>query len=296
MPAGMLDDRAKQLARLRHREAINRALAIYPVDVVHLHGLDFIDYIPSANVPVVVTLHLPLGWYPKEALSPRAQTYLVCVSNSQAAACPHQAGVHCVIENGVRVTSQPRARRVNNRPYVLSIGRICPEKGFHLAMDAATACEKRFLLAGNVYEYPSHRKYFEQEIKPRLSKNHYLLGTVGLARKRQLLADATCLLVPSLVAETSSLVAMEAMACGTPVIAFPSGALRELIHHGHTGFLVNSAEEMARAIPTVVAIDPNRCRAEAEFRFSAHRMIDRYLDLYRHAAANRMLQQIEVAT
>src|SRR5262249_18461298 len=96
------------------------------------------------------------------------------------------------------------------------------------------------------------------------------------ARKRRLLSGACCLLVPSLVAETSSLVSMEAIACGTPVVAFPSGALPEVIDHGRTGFLVESLAEMACAIRHTDSISREVCLRTARERFSADRMVRQY--------------------
>ena len=107
------------------------------------------------------------------------------------------------------------------------------------------------------------------------------------------MAGARCLLVPSLAPETSSLVAMEAMASGTPVVAFPSGALREVVVHQRTGFLVNSAEEMADAILETDSIAPSACREEAERRFSSTRMFAEYLDLYRATTCREVVEQLE---
>jgi glycosyltransferase involved in cell wall biosynthesis len=86
------------------------------------------------------------------------------------------------------------------------------------------------------------------------------------------------------VPETSSLVAMEALACGTPVIAWPAGALAEIVEHGRTGYLVRSVGEMAEAIRAAGAIDPEVCRQTARARFSAARTIERYFELYRRLA------------
>ena len=96
---------------------------------------------------------------------------------------------------------------------------------------------------------------------------------------------ARCLLVPSLVPETGSLVAMEALACGTPVVAFPAGALTEIVEPGVTGFLVNDAREMAEALVMAEKIDPERCRAAARRRFSLDRMVERYFAVYQRLAA-----------
>ncbi len=274
-----LDEHAQQLARKEHHQAITRALDHFPVDVVHLHGLDFLDYLPPAGVPVVVTLHLPLDWYPPEIFQlDRPETYLVCVSRSQASSCRIPAQIYGVIENGVPLARAGCGRRKGN--YALGMGRICPEKGFHLAMDACRLADVPFFLAGTVFDYPTHRSYFEESILPRLSETQRFLGPIGGDRKRHLLAGAKCVLIPSLVAETSSLVAMESMACGTPVVAFRAGALCDLIADGRTGFLVDSVEEMAEAIPVVANLDPESCRREAEARFWSECMIANYFRLY----------------
>ncbi len=296
LPTGVLpsqlDDAARYTVQQQHRDAIERALARFHVDVVHLHGLDFFHYLPKSEVPVVVTLHLPPGWYPPEAFQiERPQTYLICVSPSQAQACPPQARVERLIENGVPLERFRLGRTKSS--YVLGLGRICPEKGFDRAMDAATAADVPFRLAGTAFGYPAHLEYFDREIRPRLKDGRRFLGQVGLRRKQQLLAGAKCVLIPSLVPETSSLVAMEAMACGTPVVAFPFGALPELIDHGRTGFLVDDVKEMAEAIRAADTLDPATCRREAENRFSANRMFEQYLQLYEDVAGGELEQRKE---
>jgi glycosyltransferase involved in cell wall biosynthesis len=126
--------------------------------------------------------------------------------------------------------------------------------------------------------------FFQREIVPRLDGSRRFIGPVGFARKRRLLTAARCLLIPSLAPETSSLVAMEALACGTPIIAFPSGALPEIVEHGRTGFLVRDEQEMAEAIGAAGTLEPENCRMAARERFSIGRTIERYLELYRQLA------------
>jgi glycosyltransferase involved in cell wall biosynthesis len=279
----ILDEAARHQARREHQSALGRALEHYAVDVVHLHGLDFFEYLPEPGVPVVVTLHLPPSWYPKEVFQiERPDTHLVCVSESQRRACPSEAKIVAVIENGVRLDRFGPARKKGD--YALGLGRICPEKAFHLALDAAARAGIACWLAGTVFAYPTHREYFAQFIRPRLRPGHRFLGAVGGRRKRALLAGAKCLLIPSQVPETSSLAAMEALACGTAVIAFRSGALEEIIDHGWTGFLVDDLQEMASAIAKAAAIDPLRARAQVAARFSADETARKYLELYHRVA------------
>ncbi len=284
-----ITDEVRTWAQQQHRIAIEQALRDYRVDVVHMHSLDFYMYMPASSVPVLATLHLPPDWYPEDVFFFRRPNWFVhCVSNSQASQCPAGARMLPPIENGIDVERMHAP--LGKRNFVLALGRVCPEKGLHLAMDAAKMADIPLILSGEVYKYEAHMQYFNEEIRPRLDNQRRFTGPVGLRAKRRLMTQARCLLVPSLVAETSSLVTMEAMACGTPVIAFPNGALPEVIENGRTGFIVNSTEEMAEALRRVGELDPQACRQVARERFSAERMarnyIDRYAELARAASAS----------
>jgi glycosyltransferase involved in cell wall biosynthesis len=278
---GLLDESVRAEAQEHHRRAIAEALQRWEFDLVHMHSLDFHAYLPPPGPPVLVTLHLPPDWYPASVFRPlRPDTWLQCVSGSQERNCPSGEALLPHIENGVPLERLSTA--VRKRNFALALGRICPEKGYHLALDAAIAADSPLLLAGEIFRYHAHEEYFRSELLPRLNaKTRRFLGPVGMARKRRLLAAARCLLVPSLVPETSSLVSMEALACGTPVIAFSSGALSEIVEHGRTGFIVRDEREMAEAIRRVDSIDPEACREAARRRFSADRMISEYMRLYR---------------
>jgi glycosyltransferase involved in cell wall biosynthesis len=274
---GDLDQAAVARARERHAAAIKRVLRRHRVDVIHLHGIDFHTYLPPPVPPVLATLHLPVSWYPREALLPgRPGTWVNCVSQSQHQDLQPNPLALAPIENGVEVS---RARHAKRR-FALLLSRICTEKGVHLAIDAAKQANMPLLIGGEVFPYPEHCRYFEEDVRPRLDRWRRFLGPIGQKRKRRLLAAARCVLIPSLVAETSSLVAREALAAGTPVIAFPSGALTETIEHGRTGFLVEGVEAMSAAILRANVINPEVCRAVAAERFSLARMTAAYLEVY----------------
>lgn len=202
------------------------------------------------------------------------------VSSHQSAACPAGLRLLPPIPNGVPVDDLA-AKGIAVEGHALVLGRICPEKGIHLAIESAERAGVPLVIAGRVYPYESHVRYFEEEIRPRLSPAVRFAGPLGFEDKRRMLASAACLLVPSLCEETSSLVAMEAAACGTPVVAFAAGALPEVVEEGRTGFLVEDVAGMAAAIPATAALDRELCRAIARERFSLGAMTDRYLSLYR---------------
>ena len=246
-----------------------------------MHGLDFERTLPAASPPTLATLHLPPDWY--GALPSRPGLWLNCVSEAQHRACKPHPALLPPIANAVAVDRLAGARHAR-RGFALTLGRVCPEKGQHLALQAAHAADVPLIVAGAAFPYPAHLAYLDAQVRPLLDRRRRFVGPLGFARKRRYLAAARCLLVPSLAAETSSLVAMEALACGTPVIAFPVGALPDIVEHGRTGFLVRDAAEMAAAIGRVSSIDAQACREAARTRFDLACMTDAYLARYRALA------------
>ncbi len=279
IPAGRLDADTQRAMHCHQRDAIRATLARYPVDLIHMHGIDFHAYLPPPGPPTLITLHMPPEWYPRQVLLPsRPNTWFNTVSHDQHLRCPKSPTLLGPIENGVPVDALQAP--CPKQEFILSLGRICPEKGQHLAIEASRRAGVPLVIAGEVFPYERHQTYLEEEILPRLDDQRRYIGPADFLRKTLLLTAARCLLLTSLVPETSSLVAREALACGTPVIAFDRGALPEAIEHGRTGFLVSDVDDMASAIRHVGMIDPTLCCQVAREQFSEDVMSARYLEIY----------------
>jgi glycosyltransferase involved in cell wall biosynthesis len=280
-----LDDADQIWCRDQFHAAMDRALATQRFDLIHAHCMELYDYEFPPEIPLLITLHLPVGWYRPEMLGRYKEGAHLCyVSQSQRRDGLAAIGDAPVIENGVEV--EPLNCTDQRADFALVMGRICPEKNVHCALQAGTLARIRVVVAGRVYPFQSHRRYFEEKIEPELEAgrppaDHEFVGQLTPDRRRRMLSQARCLLHPTLAPETSSLVAMEAMAAGTPVIAYRSGALTEIVEDGVTGFLVDDVDRMAQAIEKVHRISPAACRDAAQRRFSKRRMIERYFDLYR---------------
>lgn len=280
VPDGTFTEDVSRQVEHRMQQAIDAAIAFSKPDIIHLHGIDFARYTLPEDTPVLATLHLPPAWYPKTIWQLPKNYTLQCVSQAQWHSCPASVrGRITVVENGVLVPDTYEDERDN---FALLLSRICPEKNLHTAIDAALRAGLSVVLAGKVYPYQEHVTYFEEMIQPRLGNAVSFVGPVGGTDKARLLARARCLLVPSLAAETSCLVAMEALAFGTPVVAMRSGAIPSIIDDGTTGFLVDDAAGMTNAISQIGYIDRGACRRAARERFGVERMVDSYVNLYEH--------------
>ena len=289
-PGEAIEEPIMVMQRQRVQATIEQVLAQNDVDLVHMHGLDFHEYTVPPGPAMLATLHLPPAWYPAAAFeTARPNTWLNCVSLDEAAHTQPASHVLPPIPNGVPV-DRLAAARVSKRNYALMLARVCPEKGLHLALQATRAVGMSLLIGGEIFPYAVHQNYFEQEVKPLLGERWRYLGPLAFERKRRLLAGARCLLIPSLVAETSSLVAMEAASCGTPVIAFRSGALPEVVEDGRTGFVVDDVEGMVDALGRIGTIAPAECRRVARERFSLDRMTSAYLARYAELRSRTVTQ------
>jgi glycosyltransferase involved in cell wall biosynthesis len=279
LPAGEWSDAARARQHACVRAAIQRTLAQTRFDLVHCHGVDFADYLPPAGISLLVTLHLPLDRYPTTALRPRRlSTFLQPVSREQCRGAPPDLALLPPIHNGV--ADNPFALRTRPCETALALGRICPEKGFDDAIRAARMADADLCIAGAVFPWPQHLHYAQEVLAPMLDARRRWIGALQGLRKQWWLARARCVLIASCARETSSLVAMEALAAGTPVIAYPVGAIPELIEDGMTGFLVDGPRAMAAAIKRAGEIDRRACLRAARERCRLADTLDAYLALY----------------
>ena len=256
-------------------------------DIVHNHAGELaMAMSPLVSTPVLTTTHC-LTTADTSPIWQRYRGAYNTISISQSghyrslAARATYAG-H--VYNGIDVKSYPF--RADKSEDLLFLSRIAPEKGAHIAIDVAKRTGRRLILAGKVDAYD--RKYFEEVVRDQIDGEQIVFfGEADAVQKRELYAQAYCLLMPLQWEEPFGLVMPEAMACGTPVIAFSRGSAPEIIMHGRTGFLVDTAEEMADAVAEIPRIDPAVCRADIANRFDARVMAQGYLDVYRRLAAAR---------
>jgi glycosyltransferase involved in cell wall biosynthesis len=169
--------------------------------------------------------------------------------------------------------------------YLLWIGRVEAIKGPHRAIEVAARAGRRIVLAGPVQ--PGQERYFAETIAPRVdNSNVFYVGEVTGREKVELFAHAAALLMPIRWTEPFGLVMIEALACGTPVIAFPEGAASEVVLDGQNGFLVDSEDDMTAAIANLGLLDPATCRASVATRYNADSITRAYERLYHRASAS----------
>jgi glycosyltransferase involved in cell wall biosynthesis len=258
-----------------HSERVVQLCAKEEFPIVLDHSGHFFRHAARVSGCVLATLHLPRTLYGGQAFEGLADNlYFNFVSESQRSSFMDLPRVLGVVRNGIAVDRFPMGGRKSD--YVLWLGRVCPEKAPHLAIEAAQKAGLPIIVAGHVYPFRWHDEYWKQKVKPLIDYNQVRwVELPSFAEKVKLLREARALLVTSQVAETTSLVALEAMASGTPVIAFGAGALSEVVPRG-TGFIVDSVEAMAAACRTVGQIRAQDCRDWVQREYSAQAMTDGY--------------------
>lgn len=264
-------------------------------DLLHVHAFDWPAYTCSALVhtlPLLHTLHLPaVSSEINEALRVLDQQghplTLLTVSQACAQTYAPYTRIDHVVYNGLDITAMPFQASVEPQAPLLFAGRIAPEKGVEAAIDIAEMAGKALVIAGGIYD--SH--YYEQRIKPRLERPGSRITYVGqVAREAlwQLMSQASGLLCPIAWDEPFGLTPVEAMATGTPVIAFQRGAMSEIIQQDQTGFLVEPGNRQAAAalVARLPELSRAHCRLHVEKRFTLDAMLNEHESIYQAACAH----------
>jgi glycosyltransferase involved in cell wall biosynthesis len=191
------------------------------------------------------------------------------------------AGTWQTVHNGVDLSHYTFQPETASGAPLLFLSRIERLKGAHTAIAAAKKAGRSLILAGNHGDSGEEGRYWAEEIVPHLGKDGIdYIGPLDDAQKNLRLGKAAALLVPIEWEEPFGIVFAEALACGTPIISCPRGALPEIVRSGTDGFLVNGVDEAAQAIRRLPEIRRADCRRRAEDSFSSDRMVDGYLKVY----------------
>ena len=242
-------------------------------DIIHNH-FDFLPLTYSRLIksPIITTIH---GFSSEKILAVyqkyNIDTNYVSISNANRHPSLTYVGT---VYNGLNV----KDFEFNALPedYLLFFGRIHPDKGTSDAISIAKKSKKRLIIAGIIQD----EGYFNEQIKPQLNDEITFIGSAGPEERKNLMKNAIALLHPINFEEPFGLSVVEAMLCGTPVIAFNKGSMPELIQHQKNGFLVTDVSEAVKAVFQLKNIDRNFCYQSAKDKFSTQNMARGYLELY----------------
>ncbi len=269
---------------LKVRRAVACIAAADGIDIVHDHTFAGPLNAPAyrgLGITTVVTVHGPID----DDLHPYYRELgdevgLIAISDRQRELAPDLNWVGRV-HNALRVLDWPF--RAEKQDYALFLGRFAPYKGAHLAVRAAHEAGIPLVLAGKCDE-PAEKAYFEQEVRPLLTDSDHFFGPADAVSKRKLLAGARCLLFPVLWEEPFGMVMIEAMACGTPVVALRGGAVPEVVIEGVTGLIRDRPAELPAAIKRAASLDPAACRRHVAANFSVAQFGSGYEQIYQQLA------------
>jgi glycosyltransferase involved in cell wall biosynthesis len=280
---------------LRHVLAAYDAMREWGADIVHDHTLagpvHAAETEASRTFPIVTTMHNQFDAEAADIYRRIAgRVPIIAISHAQRRPVP-DLPVARVIHHGLRASDFPVGTGRSpdpddRRDYCLFLGRMSPDKGPHRAMEAAYKAGMRLIMCAKMRD-PWEFDYFDEYVRPYLNDDIQYLGEVPHERKLELLAGARALLFPIRWNEPFGMVAIEAMACGTPVLAFPEGAIPEIVEHGRTGYLCNDVGDLAEAIGRIDQLDRAACRAAVEGYFSTERMVREHVELFETLTTRR---------
>lgn len=243
-------------------------------DIIHSHAyhyaLPFTRLVPT---PIVHTYHINPNSDILRSYTHYPEAQVVAVSRYHRSKFKSLANVP-VIYNGIDTAAFPFHPQQGD--YLVFLGHLNAQKGAVEAIKVAQKVGMRLIMAGQ-----GQGEYFETEVVPLINKQIEYVGPVGVEKRNELLAGAAALLFPINYSEAFGMVLIEAMACGTPVLASDRCAVSEIVEVGVTGYYATGVDSLAACIPDVLALDRTRVRQAVVARFDYHRMVDEYEALYR---------------
>lgn len=255
-------------------------------DIIHVQSAQALAFSRFVDRSMVLTLHGPHDAKLSELYSFFPDVHYVCISNAQ---CQQESmPVMHTVHHGIDLSQYQLVE--SKQQYLSFIGRIAPLKGTHIAIDVAKRTGIPLRIAGDVQ--PVNRDYFERKIKPEIDgKLVEYIGLADLATKNELLGNSMAMLFPIQWNEPFGLVMVEAMACGTPVLAMPGGSVPEVVSPGVSGYICRSVLDMAKHARNI-GLDPAVVRRYVEENFSISRMAKEYVRVYERALDERENRRI----
>lgn len=251
-------------------------------DIVHAHFTILSSFFSNlVNVPTVQSIHSPIDKDTKDILRFFKHNNYISFSLAQRKMMPELNWV-ANIYHGLDLKKFAFNPKPQN--YFLYLGRITEEKGVHFAIQAAKEANVKLIIAGT--SYPTEGYWHEQIEKHIDGDNVRYVGEAGLEQKIKYLKNAKAVLFPTQYNEAFGLVMIEAMSCGTPVIAWKNGSVPEVISHRRTGYIVKSVDDMVKAIRRIDKISREETRNRAETYFSVEKMVSGYEKVYSSVIEN----------
>ena len=306
----------RQTENMHLSNALYRA-GMGDIDIIHTHDAKAVEFMYDSvfnmHVPIVMTLHISAkdsllgGAYQRwcsHLLSPPL-VHCAAISEYQKDQYSHLVNVENVVYHGIDVDEYPFKQEPDRGSYLFTIGRVTSDKGQDKAIELAKKTGSKLIIAGcvqnktadreffaglndfidlsvEVGKIPVYNDYYERVIKPLMDSDKQIIyiGEISSEHKKHWYRHARATLFPIQWGEPFGLVLVESMACGTPVIAFNKGAVPEIVVNGKTGFVVDTMDDMIKAVGQIDNINPRECREHVQNHFSIISMASKYSEMY----------------
>jgi glycosyltransferase involved in cell wall biosynthesis len=261
--------------------------ALSSADIIHMNNASGLPLSRFCDAPVVFTIHHAYDPVFADFYSLFPQVSYVTISDFQKKEL--NLSQMRTIRHGIDTAKY--CLQTSKQDYLCFLGRVAPPKGTHLAIEIAKRAGLPLKIAGEIQ--PAYRDYWETKIKPEVDGRFIeFVGEVTIEEKNELLGNARAMIFPIQWAEPFGLVLVEAMACGTPVLAMPGGSVEEIVKEGVSGNVRRTVQELVESVKNCT-FDPVQVRRYADSFFSKERMVQDYVELYTGLVRDRYREQAE---